>query len=113
MKAGEQPVIFGDGTQSRDFTYVTNVVKANLLACSNAAEEFSGEVFNIVCGQRVTLNSLVETINANIGKQIEPKYGEPRPGDVIHSLANIGKARQFLNYSPETEFGEGIRLLIE
>jgi len=112
MKAGEQPVIFGDGTQSRDFTYVANVVKANLLACSDAAEEFSGEVFNIACGQRVTLNALVETINASIDMQIEPKYSEPRPGDVMHSLANIGKARQFLHYNPETKFEEGIKLLI-
>ncbi|MDH7559850.1 MAG: SDR family oxidoreductase [bacterium] len=106
---GQRPTVYGDGTQSRDFTYVGNVVQANLLACEAGAEECSGEVFNIAYGRRVTINGLVRLLNELLGKSVEPVYAEPRLGDVKHSLANIGKARQYLGYNPETDFAEGLR----
>lgn len=103
---GRSPIIYGDGLQSRDFTYVKNVVDANLLACGECLENLSGEVFNIASGRRVTVNELVRNINQILGTNIEPTYADPRPGDVQHSLANIGKARQFLMYEPKVDFGE-------
>ena len=109
----EPPVIYGDGEQSRDFNYVENVVEANLKACGKGLEELSGEVFNIAYGKRVTINELVRRINKILGKNVQPVYAEPRPGDVKHSLANIGKARQFLGYEPHIDFEEGLRRTIE
>ncbi|MDZ7336918.1 MAG: SDR family oxidoreductase [candidate division KSB1 bacterium] len=109
MAQGERPTVYGDGTQSRDFTYVSNVVQANLLACSADAEYASGEVFNIAFGRRVTINELVRVINELLGTQVEAVHAEPRLGDVRHSLANIGKARQYLGYEPEVDFAEGLR----
>ncbi|MBC7185488.1 MAG: SDR family oxidoreductase [Calditrichaeota bacterium] len=106
---GERPTVYGDGSQSRDFTYVGNVVQANLLACEAAPEECSGEVFNIAYGRRVTINELVRVLNELLGRNVEPIYAEPRLGDVKHSLANIGKARQYLGYNPEIDFAEGLR----
>jgi UDP-glucose 4-epimerase len=94
-----RPKIYGDGQQSRDFTYVNNVVEANLLACESDA---SG-TFNIACGRSVTINELVTLINEIAGTAIEPKYVAPRPGDVKHSLADITKARSF-GYSPNDNF---------
>ncbi len=112
--AGDQsPVVYGDGEQSRDFTYVDNVVEANLLACGKGLEELSGEVFNIAYGKRVTINELVRQINNILGKDVQPTYADPRPGDVKHSLANIGKARQFLGYEPGIDFEEGLRRTID
>jgi nucleoside-diphosphate-sugar epimerase len=113
LKKGESPVIYGDGSQSRDFTYVHNVVEANLQACEKDMAEFSGEVFNIAYGKRVTLNELVEKLNKILVKDIKANFTEPRPGDVKHSLANIGKASQFLNYSPKIDFDEGLKKTIE
>ena len=109
----EPPVIYGDGEQSRDFTFVANVVDANLKACGKGLEELSGEVFNIAYGKRVTINELVRKINKILGKNVQPKYADPRPGDVKHSLANIGKARQFLGYEPKIDFEEGLRRTIQ
>jgi UDP-glucose 4-epimerase len=94
-----RPTIYGDGQQSRDFTYVKNVVEANLLACESDA---SG-TFNIACGRSVTINELVTLINEIAGTAIEPKYVASRPGDVKHSLADITKARSF-GYSPSDSF---------
>jgi UDP-glucose 4-epimerase len=94
-----RPTIYGDGQQSRDFTYVNNVVEANLLACESDA---SG-TFNIACGRSVTINELVALINEIAGTVIEPEYVAPRPGDVKHSLADITKARSF-GYSPSDNF---------
>jgi UDP-glucose 4-epimerase len=94
-----RPTIYGDGQQSRDFTYVNNVVEANLLACESDA---SG-TFNIACGRSVTINELVALINEIAGTAIEPEYVAPRPGDVKHSLADITKARSF-GYSPSDSF---------
>ena len=113
MQKGESPTIYGDGEQSRDFTYVQNVVEANLQACEKNVAEFSGEVFNIAYGKRVTLNELVKKINRIIKKDIKPIYSNPRPGDVKHSLANVGKARQFLEYDPQINFDNGLRKTIE
>jgi nucleoside-diphosphate-sugar epimerase len=112
IRAGQQPLVYGDGEQSRDFTYVANVVNANLLACEQGLEDLSGEVFNIACGRRVTINVLIKHVNELLGTQIEPKYADPRAGDVKHSLANIGKARQFLGYEPKFEFREGLEKVV-
>ena len=108
MKMGKPATIFGDGEQSRDFTFVENVVQANLLACKKGFEEISGEIFNIACGKRITINDLVKSINQILKTDIEPNYASSRPGDVKHSLANIGKAQQFLNYDVKVEFIEGL-----
>jgi nucleoside-diphosphate-sugar epimerase len=107
IRKGESPLIFGDGEQSRDFTFVENVVHANLLACEEQPDT-AGEVFNIACGKRVTVNRLVEAINEALGMNVKARYAEPRVGDVRHSLANIGKAQQILGYGVRKEFGEGL-----
>ncbi|MBN2356724.1 SDR family oxidoreductase [candidate division KSB1 bacterium] len=106
------PHIYGDGEQSRDFTYVSNVVAANLLACEQGLENLAGEVFNIACGRRITINHLVESINKILATNVAAEYNEPRLGDVKHSLANIGKARQFLGYEPRVDFARGLEKVI-
>ena len=108
MKMGQSATVFGDGEQSRDFTYVDNVVEANLLACMADFKDISGEVFNIACGRRITINDLVNSINQILEADVEPVFLDPRPGDVKHSLANIGKAQQFLNYKVKIDFNEGL-----
>ena len=113
IKQGESPTIYGDGEQSRDFTFVQNVVEANLLACNDGIENFSGEVFNIAFGKRISVNNMVEKINEVLSKNIVPKYDQPRSGDVKHSLANIGKAQQFLEYKPTIDFEAGLRRIID
>jgi len=105
------PTVFGDGEQSRDFTYVRNVVEANLLAAR--VEHTAGEVINIACGQAVTVNAVIEMVNELVGRQIEPEYAEPRPGDIKHSLADISKAREFIGYEPRISFKEGLSHAIE
>jgi nucleoside-diphosphate-sugar epimerase len=107
---GKQPVIYGDGSQSRDFTYVTNNIQANLLACT--ATNVAGEVFNIACGQRFTLLDLVGAINTILGCKITPRFEKERIGDVKHSLADIEKARQKLGFAPSVSFEAGLRKLI-
>ncbi len=96
---GESPTIYGDGEQSRDFTYVKNVVDANILACNSEATG----IFNIACGRRVILNELVIIINELLGEDIESIYVDPRPGDIKHSLADITKAKNF-SYNPKSNF---------
>ncbi len=110
MLEDKQPVIFGDGEQSRDFTYVENVVEANILA---AKSDISGEVFNIACGERVSLKELVRILNKILNKNITPIFKEGRIGEVKHSLADIGKARNKIGYEPEYKFAEGIRRTVE
>lgn len=100
------PTVYGDGEQSRDFTYVDNVVEANLLAAR--VPKASGEVINIACGQRITLNKVIELINQIVGKKIRPTYAPPRAGDVRHSLADIRKARELIGYEPIVSFEEGL-----
>jgi nucleoside-diphosphate-sugar epimerase len=111
MDKGESPRIFGDGEQSRDFTYVTNVVRANMLALE--AEEVSGEVLNIACGDRITVNTLFEKIRRFFQKDIEPVYEDTRPGDVRHSFADITRARELIEYEPRVSFDEGLRETIQ
>jgi UDP-glucose 4-epimerase len=108
---GRPPKVYGDGLQSRDFTYVQNVVEANLLACT--APGVAGEVFNIACGDRITVNSMLQQINKITGKDIAPIYAEPRAGDIKHSHADITKAREKLGYKPLVSFEEGLGRTIE
>jgi UDP-glucose 4-epimerase len=100
------PSIYGDGLQSRDFTYVANVVAANLMACT--APGIGGEVFNVACGGRITVNAILEQINAIAGKKIAPSYLDPRGGDIKHSQADIEKAASRMGYRPQVTFEEGL-----
>jgi len=111
MLNGERPTIYGDGEQSRDFTFVANVVDANLLAAQAPAAP--GRVLNIACGSRTTVNDLVRTLNLILRTQIEPIYADPRPGDVKHSLADICAAREVLGYEPEVGFETGLAATAE
>ncbi|RLC78503.1 MAG: LPS biosynthesis protein WbpP [Chloroflexi bacterium] len=106
MLAGKPPTIYGDGLQSRDFTYVGNNVHANLLAAM--AEDVAGQVFNVACGQRYTLLELVATLNEILGMHIEPLFAPPRPGDVKHSLADISRAQAKLGYTVKVDFRAGL-----
>jgi UDP-glucose 4-epimerase len=106
MLKDEKPVVFGDGEQSRDFLYVSNVVDANIMAVK--ASEVSGEVFNIAGGEKTTVNSLVQELNKALGKEIKPSYDDPRPGDIKHSYADISKARKMLKYEPKVSFSKGL-----
>lgn len=103
----EQPAVYGDGEQSRDFTYVENVVQANLQACE--APSASGKVFNIGTGDRFTLNQTLKLLETISGKRIPAKYEPPRDGDIRDSQADIGQAREFLGYDPQVNFEAGLR----
>jgi len=107
LQNGAQPVVFGDGEQSRDFTYVENVVEANLLACE--APKASGLVFNIGVGGRFTLNRTLQLLEKFAGKPAQPRYDPPRDGDILHSQADISLARKLLDYNPRVGFEEGLR----
>ncbi|MBT4098879.1 MAG: SDR family oxidoreductase [Gemmatimonadetes bacterium] len=106
MIDGRAPMIHGDGEQSRDFTYVDNVVEANLRAC--AMEKTAGQVYNIGCARAITINQLVQAINTALGSELVPKHVTSRSGDVRVSLADITAARDTLGYSPTTAFEEGL-----
>jgi len=108
---GRPPIIFGDGEQSRDFTYIENVVQANLLAMS--AEHLHGEAVNIACGKRTSLNQLLSVMKGILGSKLSPIYQEPRQGDVRHSLAEINKAKQILNYEPKVGIEVGLGKTVE
>ncbi|UCG48617.1 MAG: SDR family oxidoreductase [Phycisphaerales bacterium] len=108
---GRPPTIYGDGEQSRDFTYVDNVVEANLLAARGARTE--GEVVNVACGEAVTVNEIIDMINESVGKRVKPEYTERRPGDVKHSLADITAARKLIGYKPVVAFREGLERAID
>jgi UDP-glucose 4-epimerase len=99
MLSDERPIVYGDGEQSRDFTFVRHVVEANILACES---DVTG-TFNVACGRSVTINDLVALINEILGTDVKPEYVAPRPGDVRHSLADISKARLF-GYNPKSNF---------
>ncbi len=107
----EQPTIYGDGEQSRDFTYIANVVDANILAATKEHE--SGLAMNCACHDQITLNQLVDELNKLLGKQIKPKYVDPRPGDIKHSFAAIEKIKLTLGFSPSVSFEDGLRKTIE
>ena len=106
MLKEKKPTVFGDGEQSRDFLYVSNVVDANILA--SKASKVSGEVFNIAAGEKTTVNSLVKELNEVLGKEITPAYDDPRSGDIKHSYADISKARKMLKYEPTVSFSKGL-----
>ena len=105
------PIIYGDGEQSRDFTYIDNIVEANLLAAR--AKQTKGDVVNIACGEVVTVNEIIDTINRLLGKKIRPIYEPVRPGDVKHSLADITVAKKLLGFKPVVLFKEGLAKTIE
>lgn len=112
MLQGKQPTILGDGLTSRDFTYIENVIEANLLACT-CKWPGNAEVMNIGCGEKITLNELVDYINKILKTNINPIYSETRAGDVKHSLADITKARTILGYEPKVGVREGLEKLVE
>ncbi|HEX3435407.1 MAG TPA: SDR family oxidoreductase [Pseudacidobacterium sp.] len=113
MLRGEQPTIFGDGEQGRDFTYVENAVSANLLALEAPAEKVAGRVFNVACGERHTLNKTYKILAELTGFTKPPIYGPERTGDIQNSLANISAAREALGYEPFVTFEEGLRRTVE
>ncbi len=111
LMSGQPPVIFGDGEQSRDFTHIANVVQANLLAMD--AGDVAGKVYNVACGERVSLNRLVAELRGLLGSGIDPTYAAPRAGDVRHSLADLARARTELGYEPVVKLHEGLQRTIE
>ena len=111
MLKNEKPVIFGTGEQSRDFTFVENVVSANLLAVK--AEKGFGEVFNVGCGEQISLSQLLDIIKEILGKDIEPEYKEFRMGDVLHTRADISKGKEFIGYAPKINTKEGLTKTVE
>jgi nucleoside-diphosphate-sugar epimerase len=108
---GRRPTIYGDGEQTRDFTYIANVVDGVLRACE--APGASGEVINVATGGRISLNALLQTMNGIVGTEIVPVYAEPRAGDVRDSQADIGKAKALLGYEPIIDLEEGLRRTLE
>jgi UDP-glucose 4-epimerase len=113
MLAGEQPTIFGDGEQSRDFTYIENVVNANLLAAAAPAEKVAGKMMNVATASRITLNHTFEILCDLTGYSGKPAYGPARAGDVHDSLADIRLAGELLGYQPTVDFKEGLRRTVE
>lgn len=110
---GERPTIYGDGEQSRDFTYVDNAVHANLLAARHE-EPLGGEVFNVACGLRVTVNELAQTMARQLGHpELTPQHFDDRAGDVKHSLADLAKTREGLGYEPIVDFEAGLKITVD
>ena len=113
MLGGEQPTIYGDGEQSRDFTYIDNVVHGNLLAAAAAAEKVSGQMMNLATGSRITLNRTFELLCELTGYSGKPAYAAERSGDIRDSLADIRLAEKLLGYQPQVDFREGLRRTVE
>jgi UDP-glucose 4-epimerase len=113
MLAGEQPTIYGDGEQSRDFTYIDNVVHANLLAAAAPAAKVSGQMMNLATGTRITLNETFGILRELTGYSGKPAYAQARAGDIRDSLADIGLAGELLGYEPIVDFREGLRRTVE
>jgi nucleoside-diphosphate-sugar epimerase len=111
LQQGKAPVISGDGKQSRDFVHVSDVVESIKQACM--APKAEGEIFNIATGSRITINGLVNIINGILGKEIQPKYEEARPGDIRHSLADTTKAQEMLGWRARISIADGLRKTIE
>lgn len=105
------PVVYGDGEQSRDFTFIDNVVDANILSCRN--DKSSGKVLNIACGNRYTLNRLLTEVSYLTGNKANPQFIEPRSGDIRHSQADISSARELIGYRPKIDFREGLKRTVE
>jgi UDP-N-acetylglucosamine/UDP-N-acetyl-alpha-D-glucosaminouronate 4-epimerase len=113
MLRGEQPTIYGHGEQSRDFTYIDNVVEANRLACKAPAEKVAGQVFNTATGERITVNEMFTLLQGLTSYKGKPQYGPERGGDIKHSLADISKAETDLGYKMVVDFEEGLRRTVE
>ncbi len=111
LLAGLPPIIYGDGEQTRDFTYVSNVVEANWVAATHP--DAKGEAFNIGCGTRTSLNQLVRELSLIVGNPCRPEYLSPRQGDVRHSTADVDKAKKMLGYSPAVSLKDGLLRVIE
>lgn len=111
IRAGKRPKIYGDGSQSRDFTYIDNVVHANLLAGA-CQKPLRGETINIACGSRYSLLQLLDELKALLGASAHPEFAPARAGDVMHSLASIDLARELIGYVPEVGFEEGLRRMV-
>ena len=107
MLRGERPVIYGDGEQSRDFTFIDNVVHANILAATKL-QNGAGRIMNIACGARYTLNTLVEYLNEILNTELSPEHTESAPGDVKHSQADISRAREYVGYTPQVSLKDGL-----
>lgn len=112
LREGRAPLVYGDGGQSRDFTYVTDIVRANLLA-ADAPAPAAGRVINIACGRDHSLNELVALLRSLVGSDVEAELAESRPGDVRRSLADISLARELLGFVPEVDFEEGLRRTVD
>lgn len=108
---GRSPTIFGDGTQTRDFTYISNVIDANLLAMT--APDVAGQSLNVACGGRISLNEVITAIAELTGRDFEPRYHPPRVGDVPHSMASIDRAREVLGFEPAVSFRDGLARTME
>lgn len=113
MLAGERPIIFGDGNATRDFCYIDNVIQANILAATHPTERVSGTVVNIGSGSAMTVNELVGALNLVMEKNIEPTHVDPRKGDILHSVADISRAKKALGYEIKTDFYEGLRKTVQ
>jgi nucleoside-diphosphate-sugar epimerase len=113
MLSGQQPTMFGDGEQSRDFTYIDNAVEANLLACKAPAGKVAGKVFNVATGRRVTLNETFKLLQNLTSYNGSPLHGAERGGDIKHSLADISQAEQCLGYKPAVGFEEGLQRTVD
>lgn len=108
---GQAPTVYGDGEQTRDFTYIDNVVDANVLAMS--ANKTRGETVNVACGGQITINQVIAAINKALGTKVRPRYVDPRPCDVRQSCADVRLAKTLLGYSPEVSFEDGLRRAID
>jgi UDP-glucose 4-epimerase len=113
MLAGEVPTIYGDGGQSRDFTFIEDVVNANLLAAAAPAEKVAGRMMNLATGTRYTLRETFDILKGLTGFEGEPVFAEARPGDIRHSHADISLARELLGYEPKVSFQEALRRTVE
>lgn len=113
LAENRSPNVNGDGTHSRDFTYVTNAVQANIRGLFTKNPEAVNQIYNIACGDRTTLNELIDHLKTIMGSTIVPNYGPERPGDIPHSLADITKAKTLLEYDPLVKIEEGLKIAVE
>jgi len=107
----QQPTVYGDGLQSRDFTYIDNIVHANLLAAR--APQTKGQMINVACGEVITINEIIDLINDYLGKEVKPKYVPQRKGDVKHSIADIAMAKKVIGFEPVIDFHAGLKKAID
>ena len=110
---GEQPIVFGDGEQSRDFCYIENVCRANWLAANAPAEVCNGQIVNIACNRTVSLNQILQQLRELLGVDVKIDYQAPRAGDVMHSLADISRAKETIGYEPKVYFEQGLQKAID